>query len=315
MGSKLPNPRFAGLFGAIVTVLGALGGPASAQAPPARAVSAADGGAPAVGYGSPDGPALMRSAILGLESRRSISARIRQSIDLFGAEPAASGIYLEQRSERQLHMRLELRIQTGDKPSSILQVCDGSYLWTYKKLSGEESLDKVDVVRVARELEERGRLPEPGKIGWWPGLGGMPRMLRGLNAAFEFQPGQQVQLRGLPAWKLVGRWKPGRLAKMLPDQAEAIEAGQAADLSGLPEYLPQKVVLYLGADDRFPYRVDYLREKAAKDGGGDVLIVGIEFYDVKLNVPIDASQFIYQPGDLDDTDRTDEFLKSLGVWP
>jgi hypothetical protein len=255
----------------------------------------------------------MEDAILALEGRRSISARIRQSIDLFDRQPAASGLYLEQRSEREVLMRLELRIQTGDEPGSILQVCDGRYLWTYRKLAGEESLQRVDVLRVALELEETGNLPKPGKVGWWPGLGGMPRLLRGLNAAFDFEAGRQTRLRGLRAWQLVGRWKPDRLAELLPGPAERIAAGNRPDLAKLPEPLPHRVVLYLGTDDRFPYRVEYLRESSGEEGPREKLIVGIDFFEVKLNDPIDASRFIYQPGTLEFTDRTDEFLQSLGI--
>ena len=40
-------------------------------------------------------------------------------------------------------------------------------------------------------------------------------------------------------------------------------------------------------------------------------MVTVELFEVNLNVPINPTRFVYKPGDLDATDRTDDFLKSL----
>ncbi len=131
------------------------------------------------------GSAILERAILNMEGRRSVSAQVRQSIDLFGKQPLGVGVYLEQWSESGLLFRLEMRIQAGTEPSSLTVVCDGPHLWSYRAFGKEGSRGAdartVDVLRVARGAEDAGRMPRPGTIGDWPGLGGLDRLLRGIR--------------------------------------------------------------------------------------------------------------------------------------
>jgi hypothetical protein len=148
-----------------------------------------------------------------------------------------------------------------------------------------------------------------------PGLGGLPRLLRGLDAAFDFTAAEAGtwgrQKRAV--WRLEGTWKRDRLAWMLPAQKAAMEAGKAPDLSKLPEHLPDRVVLYLGQDDMFPYRVEYHRRKADEDEDTPARpLVVMELYDVALNVPISRSHFTYSPGNAEFTDQTEAYIKALG---
>jgi hypothetical protein len=258
-----------------------------------------------------------------MESRSSVSARVRQRVDLFGKRQyVGSGTYQEQQSDSGRLFRVELKIKLEDDASTSLEVFDGRYLWTYRKL-GSETLSQVDVGRVAKTLKEKNRLPQPGQIGTWPGLGGLPRLLRGLNAAFDFSGvedaaftiADQVPAQELPVWRLSGSWKPERLAKLLPDSAEDIKQGNPVNLEKLPLHLPAQVVVSLGKDDLFPYQIDYRRPAAKqfwnRGGSEGRSILMIEFPEVELNVPVEASQFTYKPGNLAPTDRTAAFLKSL----
>jgi hypothetical protein len=221
-----------------------------------------------------------------------------------------------------LLIRLELRIQIGDQQSSLLQILSpptpaGHYLWTYCKLPDEERLSRVDLVRAARALDKAQPTPGLGTEGMLSGLGGLPRLLRGLQAAFDFSSAEQGHFGRLPVWRLQGQWKPDRLAKILPDQKAAIEAGRPPDLVKLPEHLPDRVVLMLGQDDLFPYRIEYRRGIPLKAGGRDDsrALVTMELFDVKLNVPIDRNRFIYNRGTTDFSDQTESFISSLGATP
>ena len=262
------------------------------------------------------------SAVRTLEGRNGVSARIRQRIDLFGKQFVGSGVYFQQRAGSDHLIRLELRILVGNQQSSLLQVLappnsDGHYLWTYRKLPDGEKLSRIDLVRAARALKKAETMPGRGTEGTLVGFGGLPKLLRGLQAAFDFDTVQPARFDRLAVWTLRGHWKPDRLAKILPDQKAAIEAGEPADLSKLPDHLPDHVVLMLGQEDLFPYRIEYRRGIARKEGGekDSRALVTMELFDVKLDVPIDRTRFIYNPGNTRFVDETDSFLSSLGTTP
>jgi len=261
---------------------------------------------------------LLDGAIRGLEGHRSISAKIFQQVDLFDKRLIGSGLYLEQRRGSVRLMRQELRIQLGGQISSLVQVCDGRFLWTYQKLSGQEVLRRLDVARALPAIEQAKGLPLQGKLGGLPGLGGLPKLIHALDAAFDFQAAEPAVLRlqadHLPVWRLSGRWKPNLLAKLLPDQAKAIESGRAADLGKLPDHLPDHVVLKLGRDDLFPYRIEFRRTvDALSDPPATRAMVTMQLFEVLFDVPIASNRFHYNPGDLDFEDETPRFLKSLGL--
>jgi hypothetical protein len=263
----------------------------------------------------------LEQAILALENRRSVSAKIAHTVDLFGHKPVGSGIYLEERSDRGLRLRLQVRIQLAGQTGSLLHVCDGQYLWMYEKLGDSESLTRIDVQRVQEALEESGNIREIGKTGWWPGLGGLAKLLRGLHAAFDFPTVEQTRLHQppLPVWTLRGQWKPEKLAELLPDQKRNLAKGKPVDFEKLPPHVPEHVVLFLGQTDRFPYRIEYRRrqssEDAAEDAPEDRAVVTIKLNDVSLNGSLHPTHFLYSPGDLPISDGTGQFLKSLSLAP
>ena len=264
---------------------------------------------------------LFGQAILALETRRSISAKIGYDVDLFDHKPVGSGLYQEERSDRGLRLRLEVRFQLAGQPGSLLHVCDGQYLWMYEKLGDRESLTRIDVQRVQEALGDSGNLDKISRVGWWPGLGGLPRLLRGLHAAFDFTTLEETRLGQppLPVWRLRGEWKPEKLAELLPDQKGNLKKGKPVDLAKLPAHLPDQVVVFLGKNDAFPYRIEYRRressEAAGEGGPEDRAIVTIKLHWVALNAAIHPTNFLYSPGDLSIVDGTGQFLKSLGLPP
>ncbi len=219
-------------------------------------------------------------------------------------------------------VRLELRIKVGDQVSSLLQVLApptpaGHYLWTHRKLPGEVKLSRIDVVRVAKALQKAEHGPGSATEGVLLGLGGLPKLVRGFRAAFDFDSAERGHFDGRGVWRIRGQWKPDRLAKMLPNQKAAIEAGEPPDLSKLREHLPDHVVLMLGREDLFPYRIEYRRGIGETAGGRNEsrALVTMELFDVKFNVPIDRRRFLYDPGNAEFSDETSSFINSLRIAP
>ena len=259
---------------------------------------------------APKSQALLDSAVRSVETRRFISARIKQQGELFGQQITGEGRYYELRQGPIPRIHLELTVEVGSVSTSLVQVCNGATFWTYRKLPNAESLSKLDAVRAITALEQAaGKLPREA-IASSPGLGGMARLIRGLNAQFEFTSVVADQLGGLPVWKLSGGWKPAQLVRLLPNQREAIEKGRPLDLTRLAGHLPDSVSLFLGQEDCFPYRIDYLRSVPKSSPRR---LMGLEFFELNFNGPIDSSQFLFTPGSLEIIDRTEEFVRSLGV--
>ena len=113
--------------------------------------------------------AILRSAIGAIEARPSFSASVRHQVHLFDKHLFGSGSYQELRRGTVPMVRLELSIQIGDQVSSLLQVCDGKVLWTYRKLLDETTLTRIDAVRRRARCKRRSppRAGTPPRCPGW----------------------------------------------------------------------------------------------------------------------------------------------------
>ena len=195
-----------------------------------------------------------------------------------------------------------------DQVSSLLQVCDGKTFWNYCKLRDQGTLTRLDAVRAARALAQAAAGPNRNFTSLLPGLGGMSKLLRGLDANFRFVTVQEDGLGALRVWKLKGGWQTAQLINLLPKQKDAIQHGKPADLSRLPPYLPDRVVLWLGTADLFPRRIEYRRGTAKpgdpSDAGEDRALVTMDLDGLTFNAPIDPARFYYNPGNVEAVDQT-----------
>jgi hypothetical protein len=318
MKFKLPSLTLLVLVGAIVTVLLVLMQGRGGHKAAGTMSSSPDPSTPAEGKDVAELGELVQRAVLALQSRYSVSAKVRQNAELFGRQIISSGFYLERRSELGAMFRFEMRVQLHEHVNSMLDICDGRYLWQYRKLRNGDTLSRVDLARVNRALEEAGRTFQPREIGESLSSGGVARLLGGLSSAFDFVSIERVRLwEQVSTWRLEGRWKLEQLVKLLPNQEKDIRAGKPANLEKLPEQLPDRVVLFLGTEDLFPYRIEYHRQTPEdfREGtpGKDRLVSGIDFFEVSLNVPVDPVRFMYSPGNVQWIDETDKVLQRLGL--
>ena len=152
-----------GIFGAILDPTAVVaqidgGGPGSLPGQSTRAAGTGGASAPAPGPQS-----VLETAINRLESCESISAKVRQRVELFGKPLVGSGSYLEQRTAQSLMFRLELRFQFKEKAATLLQACDGRHLWIYEDFRDNPTVAEVDVGRIVQRLEETGVCNRWGK--------------------------------------------------------------------------------------------------------------------------------------------------------
>ncbi len=261
------------------------------------------------------GDALMARVVGTVDRAPSISARLRHRVEMVGHPLLGTGRYLQQGRGPRRAFRLEMELRTVLSGTSIEQICDGDQLWMFEEFDSKKSLSVVDVVRLSR-ARRKSQTPEATVPVAWLKLGGLPRLLENMHEAFRFSEVTEGRLDELPVWSIDGGWKPERLAQLLPGQAVGIRRGQPADLSPLTPNIPHRVVLHVGCDDLFPYRIEYWRTEPGEEGASpqEKLMLVMELYEVQLGARIDPAEFVYRPpSNLRPQDRTAEFLNRLGL--
>jgi len=268
----------------------------------------------------PPGQDLVRQAARQLWRQPSLEARLRQKINLFGQQLAGTGQYLQKQSATGPLLRLELKVQIGEQLTSMQQVCDGRFLWIRRELPSGTTLGRVDLNRIRTTIKQTGREPLSDSTTNWMALGGLPRLMTGVDENFQFGPAQPAQLGDSPVWITEGPWKAEKLIKMLPDQKDAIAAGRPADLTRLPPHLPTSVLVVLGQSDLIPYRIEYRRPVLGTDTGGASQstemaspVVVLELFDIHRREGLRDEHFAYQPGNQQIADHTDLYLQNMGL--
>ncbi len=294
------------------------------------------------------GDRLLAQAVNQLERRDSVTARLRHQVLLGNNAFYGIGSYWQQGSGEALRVRLELQIAGQD--ASILQVSNSRHLWIDRRLPNGRNVTRIDL-RSLREdpmlsVSKLEDLPA-GQASWSPiqpelvaHCGGLPSLLASLGDSFDFQPPQAMRLAlspplaseptNIPVFAIVGHWKQEKLGPLLPvnnqepggqGRGPGIADSKSTTLSGLPTRVPQEVLLLVGQEDLFPYRIEYRRLETplAADSAGVVIpyqlstnpMVVLEISDVVFDAPIAAGQFDYAPGDVVWKDQTAQVLERI----
>jgi hypothetical protein len=268
----------------------------------------------------PDGQSLLSQAVAQLTSLPALDAKLRQKTQLFGHEVTGSGTYLQSQSQRGLLLRLELKLQVGDQQSSLQQVCDGRFLWIRRDVASGASLGRVDMDRIREAIRTSERPTWADASTNWLAVGGLAQLLAALAENFQFSTPQAVRSEKASVWVVDGRWKPDKLAELLPDQREKILSGQPADLARLSVQLPTDVRVVLGQTDLLPYRIEYRRVESGRnqstgDGRVSQPMVVLEILEIQRPEVLDEGLFSYQPGNQEVVDYTDLYLQALKLTP
>jgi hypothetical protein len=259
---------------------------------------------------SPAGQELLAQAAARLDQQPALSAKIRQRVRMFGEELVGSGVYMQLGDAPDKMLRLELKLQLAGQVSSLQQVSDGDRLWTRREVLQTKSLSFVDLERVRRELAAHRASRPPDYAADWLILGGLPSLLDGLEESFQFGPARPARYNNLSVWVIEGTWKPAALARFGA-------AGQGTEGEpSLPPEAPEQVQVVLGADDLFPYQIEFRRRTPAdKAGQGSVWspMLTMELFEVQFGAALDPLQFQYKAGDQEVADHTEVYLRKFGL--
>ena len=273
-----------------------------------------------------NGQELVGEAARRIASEPAVSAELRYRIDAFGHALVGTGNYLQFGAGSEKLVRLDLRMQLGDKTATVQEIRGVDTYWIRRDVPPmAPSLGRVDLKQL-RKSAASGGPPNAEQVlpqGDWIMLGGLARLLAGLNENFAFDQPRADELQfnaadgqtvvRLPIWQTTGSWKPEKLA--------ALTGSEKGKAGSLPEQLPDRVELVLGRSEDvlplFPYRITYWRSmpmdaKAAKSAAAPAReLLTLELFNVSRR-PIDAREFDYQPGDQDVQNLTQSYVQRLG---
>jgi len=283
------------------------------------------------------GQALVAAAAKNVQNEAAISADLRYRVEAFGHELLGTGSYLQLGAGAEKLVRLELKMQVGDRPASLQEIRGPDFYWVRREVPPAfTTLGRVNL-RQLRQSIARGNDARPGDslpTEGWIMLGGLSRLLSALDSNFAFGPAQAEELKftaadgksieRLPIWRVAGRWKQDRLAELIGGQLTKAAAV-------LPEQLPDRVELILGRTERvlplFPYRITYTRAADApaqgkgraggptsgegQDSSGPPAkeLLTLEFFNVYRKGDIEARLFEYNPGDQVVQDLTTAYVQ------
>ncbi len=307
MESRLPGFT---LWSATLSIILLSVGHARAQSSPATLASRGV----VLGVGGPS----INDVVAAMAAHSSIETKVVQKVQLFGEELGGSGRYVQLGRGTEMLVRLELQLQVAGEVGSLLEVCDGRFLYRDRQLPSGRRVSRIALRQVFARLEQQRaanggqRLSVP--LAQRLALGGLPKLLAVLADNFEFTTPRESKIGDEPVYALRGVWRPDRLALVLAGGAADGDEAKRVDLDDMPEHVPHEVVLLVGRTDLFPYRIEYLGKAQPASGSGVAgrpqTLLSMRLYEVRLGSPIDTREFIF-PREVNVEDETDEFLRKF----
>jgi len=245
-----------------------------------------------------------------------IAAKLRHESRLHDQKLVGSGYYWQRGNLDKRLTRWEMQTQIADQTASFVQVYDGDYLWTDRRLPTGRQVRRLDIAWLQAKLRSASRGSELDErkqlITSVEGQGGLGQMLADLLRNFEFQPPQPTQLNGLPVNALIGTWRPEQLVHLWP----AAEKLGDEEPPKWPAQLPHHVLL-LVRSNMFPCVCEHRR---AADSALATSLAGLrptsdpllryEIFEVQFAVAIPEEKFQFSPGN-QWTDETALVLEQL----
>lgn len=263
---------------------------------------------------------IVASGIAAIGRAESVSIKLRQRVRIGERVLVGAGRYLQAGQGEEQRFRFEVSL-TSDSAAhgieresfEVTEVSDGIFCWLHQRNGPDPPiLQRLDVQRVRGRLAELGAA-DPADAA--PYLGGLRRMLWWVRHWFRFTTAVPGEADGRAVWLVEGRWPPGTLGAILPSLAESERREGGVRAEELPDGMPWVVRLAIGRADLLPVRIEFLAipgERPVSAGPLEV-IMALEFLEVELDAPVDASAFYYQPASEELIDLTEIVLRTMAL--
>lgn len=253
------------------------------------------------------GRALLADSRTELGKLQTVRATLNQTIAISSRKMRAEGTYLRSGDDR---IRLELRIKNTNAAKktaknvpddSYVQVSDGQVSWRTLSVGQVRSIERCNLQEVRAAILKEPRL---AGANWMTdlGIGGLKSMLASFEELMDFSAVTRKEIDGKTFLVITGRWSAKMLNQMI---------GTSKADGPLPGYVPDYVRIYFDNDTKFPRRLLYLK-RHPEDEKRWRAIVTLDFTDVVLNAPVEASDFMYTPPpNASPADTTSKFIEQL----
>ena len=257
---------------------------------------------------------IVAAALAAMGRAESISARVRQRVRVDDRVVVGAGRYVQSGLGEDQRYRYEASMQSDTETFDLLEVSDGLFAWSYRRLGPQPpQLERLDVRRIRERLFQ---LKPAADAAISPYLGGVQRTLALTRDWFRFTTVEAATIDELPIWKVEGRWCGECLAALLPSHKEAAMKPGGITAAELPDGMAWSVRLSIGKRDLFPFRIEWLAipgRRPVANGEPEPVAV-LELYDVRLGEPVDAAAFVYKPameGLIDNTEARVKYLAPM----
>ena len=235
-----------------------------------------------------------------LISYQSVKAKIVETVAIGERRFTMKGNYLQGEG---LKLRLDYEVEVGSTTGKLTEVCDGQILWSHQVIGKEQRVTRRNV----RQIIEAAAAAEPTSetlLHAELGLGGLQGLLASIQKSVQFERQWEQDFDSQPFLVIDGGWKTEHRAKFLGPNADAKKP--------LPDFVPDRVRIYVQKDSKFPRRIMYLKRYESPSSAQKSLrpMVTIDFVDVDWNVPVDEAAFVFVlPENVERQDVTEEYLK------
>lgn len=236
------------------------------------------------------GNVMLSNVLATVQRHASISAKIRHHSRINEQTLMGSGKYLQQATENRPLICWEMNTQIAGETASYLQVFNGEYLYTDRRLPSGREVTRLDVSRYQTALQNRP-VSTLSIFQKSQGQGGLSQLLAQVIQDFDFAPPRPTQLEGMPVFALLGHWRVEELKKIWPEATE--------NSANWPAHIPHHVLVLVG-HNMFPYVFEHRR---FEDAGLASNIAGLrpaadpllryEIYEVSFAKAIDPENFKY----------------------
>lgn len=279
---------------------------------------------PAVTVGESDAAAqaerIVASGIAAIGRAESVSIKLRQRVRIGDRVLVGAGRYLQagQGEEQRFRFETTLTCESAtdhleSESFEVTEVSDGIFCWLHQRNGPDPPiLQRLDVQRVRGRLAELGAADPTDAAAY---LGGLQRMLWWVRHWFRFTAAVPGEIDGRAVWLVEGRWPAGTLGAILPDLAESERREGGVRPEELPDGMPWVVRLAIGRADLLPVRLEFLAIPGARpvSAGPLEVIMALEFLEIELDAPVDATAFYYQPASEELVDLTGIVLKTMAL--
>ena len=133
----------------------------------------------------PSGQEIVARAAVQMALHPSLEAKMRQRVGIGEQYLVGSGAYLQLRHGEEMRFRLELRLQVGERLTSLQHITDNRYLYIRRDMGETKSVSRIDLKRV-REAQARDAAGSAPPNYASLGVGGLSQLLHGLADNFAF---------------------------------------------------------------------------------------------------------------------------------